>query len=221
MSTAVATVSWREGLSKGDRELMDDLTQRIKGHLGKSVEALYLAGCELQKSRVILKEEHRWVEWLDKEFKPGFRVAAWRMMTLAEKLEKPYKKGLLLQFATSATYELCKPSAPEGALDRAVEEAEEGKTITHTRAKELVKEQREEEMQAAEEALESLPPDAQKRLRKAAREKALRDARKGKLEAIERHLKAARGLMDGEPDIGDEVLEKLDEVLEACQEALA
>lgn len=218
MSTAVAVVSWREGLSKGDRELMDEITERIKGHLGKSVEALYLAGCELQKSRVILKEEHRWVEWIDKEFKPGWRTTAWRLMTLAEKLKKPYQKGLLSQFATSATYELCKS---DEAIEKATEAAEAGETITHTRAKELVQEQREEEMQAAEEAMEQLPPEAQKRLRKAAREKALRDQRAKKLAAIEGHVAKARQIADGEPDIPDEAIERLDEFLEACREALA
>lgn len=220
MSTAVAVVSWREGLSKGDRELIAEITERIKSHLGKSMEHAYLAGCELQKTRVVLKEEHRWVEWVDKEFKPGWRTTAWRLMTLAEKLEKPYKKGLINQFATSAAYELCKPSAPESALERATEEAEAGETITHTRAKELVQEQREEEMQAAEEAMEQLPPEAQKRLRKAAREKALRDQRAKKLAAIEGHVAKARQIADGEPDVPDEAIERLDSFLEACREAL-
>ena len=217
MTTTIATVSWRDGLSKADRALMEEITGKVKTHLGQSVEFLYLAGCELQRSRVVLKEEHRWVDWINTEFKPGWRTTAWRLMTLAEKLEKPYHKGLLSQFATSATYELCKS---DEAMERAIEAAEAGETITHPRAKELVREQRAEEMLAADAALNNLPPDAQKRIRKQAREKAIRDERARKLETVARHLEAVRAIGEQEKDVKDSTLEKLDEVLEEFQKAL-
>lgn len=217
MSTAIA---WRNGLSKANCEALEKITEKVRGCLGRAIEPLYLAGCELKKARELLGDEQPWIAWLEAEFKPGFRTTAWRLITLAERLHKPYQKGLLLQFATSAAYELTAPGAPPEALERAVEEAEEGATITHTRAKELVAEQREEEAAAAEEAVAKLPPEVQKRIRRAAREKAIRDKRAAKLATIERHGAGLRAAMEEEPEIDAENLDKLDEVLEACRAAL-
>jgi hypothetical protein len=221
MSTTAVATTWRDGLSRSDRAILEKLAEGIKGHLGRAIEPMFLAGRDLTKARAILGDEQPWIEWLEQEFKPGFRTTAWRLMTLAEKLQKPYEKGLLLQFATSAAYELTAPGAPPQALARAVAEAEAGEEITRDRAKEIIAEQKEEERLAAEEAVEQLPPAAQQRIRQQARAKALRDARAKKLEAIERHLKAARALMDGEPDISDDLIALLDDVLESCREALA
>ena len=213
-------MNWRDGLPKSDREVLDALTESIRGHFAKCAESMYLAGCELKKARTLLKQDEPWIEWLEEAFKPGFRITAWRLMHLAEKLEKPYKKGLLFQFGTSAVYELTAPGTPPEALERAIEEAEEGKTIDRTRARELVREEREEQQQAVAEALEELPPEQRQSIRTKAREKAIRDARKEKLSAMERHHEAWAALMTGEPDVRDSTIELIHQAIEECREAL-
>lgn len=187
---------WQEGLVPSDLSVVADIAEKIKSHLGRSIEHAYLAGVELQRSRVVLKEEHRWVAWIENEFKPGWRVTAWRLMTMAEKLEKPYRKGTLFQFATSAAYELTRPSAPEEALNRAIDEAEAGKPITHSRAKELVHQQREEDKAAAAAALGGLPPEQQESIKRGAREKAERDVRRKNVESGLAILQQARDIFD-------------------------
>lgn len=201
-------------VSRDDREFVRRATKKIIKLVERSVEAAFHIGKELIQVKAVL-EHGKFLDWIGEEFEWGERTAQ-NLMGLALSLEKKVgKNAKVCGFGPSAMYLLTAPSAPDKALERAIEEAGKlpiGKKLKVARAKEIV-----EEEQAAEEAFEGLSPAHQAEIRQGM----VTDGRRDKLAAIERHLDAARKLIEGEPDIDDIALADLESCRKRCRLALA
>lgn len=211
MSTAIEAKPYLDGLKAADRSLVQRKTKRIRDLTKRTAEGVYLIGRELIQVKAVL-EHGRFLDWMQDEFEWSERTAE-RFINVALKLQKPYENRQFVEFAPSALYLLTAPSTPEVLLEQAQAEAASGKKVTHARAKQLVNESR----QAAQEAFDGLTTEHQEDVQRGM----VKDTRKQKLAAIERHLDAARKLIEGEPDIAESALEHLELCRVQCQFALA
>jgi len=80
-------------------------------------------------------EHGQFQKWVESRFPWSYRTAK-DMMNVAETFKSAIVADLEIQ--TKALYLLAAPSTPQSAREKAIEKAEQGETITHKEAKELV-----------------------------------------------------------------------------------
>ncbi len=110
-------------------------TQKIRGAARTSAESLIAIGRELAVVRDALKEEGKWLIWLEKEFQWSMTMA-YSAMRIAENY-KDYRK---LDYAPSALRLLAAPSTPESARVEANDRVESGEHVGLRAAEEIVEE---------------------------------------------------------------------------------
>lgn len=208
--------AYLEGLSGSDRRSVAAKTEKMRALIRRAATDVREIGRQLIQVKAILGHG-RWGEYLFRSF--GWEEQTARnCMNVAVRFAN-VKSPKFGDFAPSVLYLLAAPSTPQGAVDEVLEAAEQAETPDEMPSVKGTQETiaKHKASVSIDEATADLPPQKRAEVRRIA----LKEARRDKLEAIEKHLGAARKLMSGEPDIDDHVLEKLDEVLAACREALA
>lgn len=112
-------------------------TGEIKSLMRRSVQDII----EIGKRLIEVKErlDHgKFQDWISVEFEWTYPTAV-NFMRVAERM-KNINFIFLDRFQPSALYLLAAPSAPEDALKKAMEAAEDGQTITYSAAKEIIRE---------------------------------------------------------------------------------
>lgn len=204
--------AYLEGLSGSDRKTVAAKTEKMRALIRRAATDVREIGRQLIQVKAILGHG-RWGEYLFRSF--GWEEQTARnCMNVAVRFAN-VKSPKFGDFAPSVLYLLAAPSTPQEAVDEAMERAEADEPPNVEEAKKIVS--RHKEAASLEEATADLPPAKRAEVRRIA----LKEARRDKLEAIERHVAGARKLAEGEPDISDEALEHLDSFLAACREALA
>lgn len=204
--------AYLEGLSRSDLKAVAAKTEKMRALIRRAATDVREIGRQLIQVKEILGHG-RWGEYLFRSF--GWEEQTARnCMNVAVRFAN-VKSPKFGDFAPSVLYLLAAPSTPQAAVEEALEQAEEGEPPTVKEAKEIVA--KHQEAASFEEAAADLPPEKRAKLRQIA----LKEARRDKLEAIERHGAAMRKIGEGEPDVRDSTLEKLAEVLAEFREALA
>lgn len=116
------------------RELKEDYRQ-FQAHIRNTVETAWRMGEKLLDVQKRLKDDGRFLTWIDAEF-PFKRRNAYRFMNLATHFE--FANLANVEIGLSAAYLLTEPSTPEEARSEALELAASGQTITHAAAKQIV-----------------------------------------------------------------------------------
>ena len=204
--------AYLDGLSKSDRKAVSTKTEKVLSLIRRTATDVREIGRQLIQLKEIVGHS-RWTEYLFRELGWEDPRTAQNFMAVAVRFAN-VKNEKFSFLAPSVLYLLAAQSTPQAAVEEVMEQAEEDEPPTVEEAKEIVAKHK---AVSLEEATASLPPQKRAEVRRIA----LQEARRDKLEAIERHLGAARKLMDGEPEIADAVLDQLDDVLAACRAALA
>ena len=122
------------------RIVVQQRTDEIRELVRKTAQDIVDIGAKLTEVKNRLGHGH-FGAWLDGEFGWTDRTAQ-RFMSVAERFKADNLSDV--RIAPSALYLLAAPSTPEEAREEALARAEEGETISHSAAKEIVREHRPE-----------------------------------------------------------------------------
>lgn len=201
-----------DGLSRSDLEAVRDKTEKIRSLVRKSAEDVREIGRQLIQAKEILGHG-RWAEYLFHNFGWEERTAR-NFMSVAVRFSQ-VKSEIIADFAPTVLTMLAAPSTPQAAVDEAMDLAEQGHAPAVKETKALIEKHKTDV--SLERATAGLPPAKAAEVKRVA----VKEGRRDKLAAIERHCVALRKLVDGEPDIGDEALIHLDTFLNFCREGLS
>src|SRR3972149_2787735 len=115
------------------REIVQQRTSEIKALMKRTAQDIIEIGQKLIEVKERLPHG-AFGDWLESEFE-WKTTTAWNFMRVTEKFSNFEN---LPNFAPSALYLLAAPSTPDEARQEAIEQAQNGKPITYTQAKEIV-----------------------------------------------------------------------------------